>query len=462
MEGFVPAISTIVGNGFHTLLYREVDRAGWLSQALGFHRYEYQLRFGAGATKVILGLAAAGVIGSYVHGKFSSKYPTRFDGLAAVPESLVPGNPLTEGQKTPSCQVQVALKKGQTLWIVGSGVRVEDYLVMPTHNAHVGYELWLVTPRAQIRVGTKEELSLAADASAYQVPASDWAQLGVGQAKFGKVGPRDQVKIVSSVDNKGSFAILERTDGMGRVHYHGSTIPGFSGAVYMKGAQAVGMHTHGGAQGGGYELLYLWARLKAVLRQMPEDSGEFFMSEMRSGFRFEDLEDGGGIISTMDGGYHLATDELYAQLKKMKRQKLEGTLDWQALEMEYIDRTREWPEFPESVPIGSAPTMRAGFSGEGQRPTVKGMVPRSADVAPFRQQASTSLTSNVQRGQGSQQDLTKIARELSEQQRRDFQKLSDKLSDQLRKTMGPQISQQKQNGGRSRRNSLPQPNGARQ
>lgn len=54
-------------------------------------------------------------------------------------------------------------------------------------------------------------------------------------------------------------------------------MPGFSGSAYMNGTVALAMHCHGGCRGGGYELLYLWARLKMVLDQVPEDSAEFFL-----------------------------------------------------------------------------------------------------------------------------------------------------------------------------------------
>lgn len=280
----------------------------------------------------------------------------KVDPLRVAPEGLVPGNPLIEGGKIPDCQVQVLVEKDGTYYVVGAGCRIEDCLITPAHNLQTGFT-------AYIRRGEKmfplqgHDMPLAADVVAYKVPESQWSQLGVSRARLAPLGRASSVAVTSCCDNKYSVATLApHKDMLGRCIYYGSTLPGFSGSVYMNGTACVGMHCHGGAQAGGYELLYLYQRLKLALQQIPEDSAEFFLNAYSSQDpRYEELSEDAVILRSEEGHYHLTTSEV---LRKLRSVRNKASQDWndmmeeEELEQELRNRGEYIPECLEAMPHG--------------------------------------------------------------------------------------------------------------
>lgn len=276
----------------------------------------------------------------------------------------------------PKGQVSVAVKKDGVFSVVGSGLRIENYLMTPTHNTLYGYELWIMNDGEAEQVDTKTELSIAPDISAFAVPELVWSRLRVKMAKLGPLRKSTSAVIVSGCDRKYSIATLQPTSPLGRVAYSGSTQPGFSGSAYTTGEVTLGMHCHGGTRGGGYEILYLYVRLKELCDSPVEDSEEFFMRQAGYGFDYEQLGTDAVIVRMQDGGYARTRQSI---LDSMKRIETSRETDW-ADEVEYDELQDALAQYPESRAI----EMVAGFSGEGQGTKRKA-------VEPSRPSASRSL-----------------------------------------------------------------------
>lgn len=251
------------------------------------------------------------------------------DPIMTSPEGAVHGSPILEGGRLPAGQVKLAIKRGNELMIVGSGLRMEDHLITPTHNVIAGHELYMVTERERIRVDTAQELFLAADVSAFPMPEASWALAGVSRIKMAPLASEKTVTITSGCDQTYSIGRLRSTHPLGRVHYVASTKPGYSGSAYMDGQSCVGMHNHGGAMSGGYEILYLWCRLKHVLQQIPESSEDFMRRlSKKKRLQFEDLDQDYSVVRQQSGHYHLTTKQVSERLKQQAEENRRNPGNW--------------------------------------------------------------------------------------------------------------------------------------
>lgn len=320
----------------------------------------YELRWSA------IGALTAVAVGGALYYKYRTpRIRIVADPMMLVTEGLVPGSRLIDGGKAPACQVGVAIKKGDTYVVIGAGIRMDNYLITPTHNGHVGYDMYIVKDGRVARVETRDELYIAADASAFFVPESTWTDLRVRQVRMGPLNQSATVKIVSSCDAKYTIGEIRPVpDMIGRVVYNASTVPGFSGSAYMNGEVCHAMHFHGGVRGGGYEILYLWCRLKAMLKQSPEASEDFLMDLKRTDNVLEhEYVDNDFIVMRSKGGfYHLSDRQLFEKMKSIK-----PSSDWyDETEREHLaDELRSRGYTPEALQIPS-PT----FSGECPSPVV--------------------------------------------------------------------------------------------
>lgn len=400
-------------------------------------------RVAAGAL-TSLGLASL----SYAMGRRRSK--RLVDPLSTCPEGLIPGNPLIDGGRVPKGQVAIALKKDGKLHIVGGGFRMNNHLITPTHNCQFGYELWIVQGDLEAKVDVETEIILAADVSAFAVPESTWTRLRVPQVKLGPIKQTSTVSITSSCDNKYSVSTLTATKPLGRVQYNGSTIPGFSGSLYMNGTVAVAMHCHGGHRGGGYETLYLYARLNHALKLKPEDSHEFWMKQAEAGatYEYEELAEKEYVMRFTDGTYHLATEEIIEKMENLR-----GSSRWDE-EIEYDELAEE---LSRRIPECKQPELvSTNFSGEGQRPELKGQ--QAPTPAPSQSLQDSALSLVVQELRRVKEDLSMLLKEANSTKRpkgslkKDFQEdrlntveeLLAKLQQQLT-TTGQQIRRRRRN-----------------
>lgn len=308
-------------------------------------------------------------------------------------EGMVPGSPLLTGGRMPDCQVAIAAKRGDTFMVVGAGIRLGNHLVTPTHNGHAGYEMYMLkeTPNGQrvVKVRTEDELYIATDVSAFAVPEQDWSKLGVPKATTIPLPRATSVTVVSSCDGKYSVGKVQPSDCLiGRCVYTASTVPGFSGSAYMNGGAVVGMHCHGGTRGGGYEILYLWCRLKAALLTAsdlgnPESSEDVMFGVAREDDWVEEpLANERAVVRSRDGNYHLTTAMIVSKMKALRKsQDWIDEMDADELEEELMQRD---DYIPEAIGVGGTT-----YPGEYPRPAVPAgpVGQRSRSVPP---QASTS------------------------------------------------------------------------
>lgn len=334
---------------------------------------EYELRWA-----VLGGIVALGGYAAYRYKTRDRPIVIKIDPIMIASESLVPGSPLLENGRIPDCQVQLAVKRGETYVIIGGGVRVENFLITPTHNGHHGQDLYMIKNGKAVKIDVTGEFMLAADVSAFPLLESTWSQLGIRQAKLGPLNKAATVTVTSSCDSKYSIGSVKPSqDIIGRMTYDASTMPGFSGSAYMNGNVCLGMHCHGGVRGGGYEMLYLWCRLKAQTKEIPEESGDFILNAARDqSWTHEELNDGKTVLRLDSGHYHLATDEIMVRMRSLKNSK-----SW-ADEVEYEDYEKELQSRgyePEGLLI-----PRDTFQGEFRRPAVR--------AGPGRQQSAPQVS----------------------------------------------------------------------
>nr|QVG74732.1 hypothetical protein 1 [Virus sp.] len=313
-------------------------------------------------------------------------------------ESIIPGSALLEGGRPLRCQVRVAMRTPKGLMVVGGGVRVLNFLLMPTHNSHVGYDTYIINgadDSRMVKLDPTKELIIAPDVSAFPLTESQWADLQVPQAKLAPLAHKSRVTCVSAVDAKYSVGSITVGSTIGRVVYDASTMPGFSGSIYSNGTHALGMHTHGGQLGGGYELLYLYVRLKAALDQVDEgfwkknpDGSYSWIDEEEPDFteRLGSGDDDKVVVRSKSGTYILALNKDWTAAVAERAAKAKKTGDW-AEDTDYLDDIPYDPYVAESGP--GLPLMRTAFPGEGQRPAA---LKRTAGPVPPPETSSAHRT----------------------------------------------------------------------
>lgn len=389
---------------------------------------------------------------------FRKKPSLQIDPLMTQSESLVPGSQLMNGKALPKCQVRMACKRGETRMLMGGGVRVMDYLIVPTHVLHHGQGgVYMVTEEKEIKVPLNEAIDLAADVTAIAVTPSTWSVVGVNQAKLGPLCKTANVQVMSSCDLKFSVGTLSLGSTLGRVVYDASTQPGFSGSAYMDGNVCKGMHLHGGVVAGGYEMLYIYARLKHhlfMLGFIDEARGTLGSSDwsphVDEKFQYEELEERivsgkserRAIVRTSTGHYHLTKAEL------LERVRNKDSTDWAAaVEAEDAERDLAAGNYiPEAAII---PGKGVCFPGEGQRPVARG---------PSGQAQSKPLPDSKSSNANQQRPPTKrelLTRKLLGQSNRQLEYFLSLLENGSKPEMATssQIRPPQQSGPRSRLNS---------
>lgn len=339
-----------------------------------------------GLTSAFGGAALVGAGVAYYRHKTSVKpVSIMVDPLSTDPEGMIPGSIPMKNGREPSCQVRLAFKQGDSYVIVGAGLRVENYLITPTHNCQAGVDLYAVRGTNVVLVDADTEKMLAADVSAFCLTESQWSLLGVKQAKLGPLARDATVMITSSCDYQYSTGILSVGNGrtLGRVEYNASTLPGFSGSGYMNGQVCLGMHCHGGIKPGGYEMLYIYVRLKQAIGQTPESSDDFLLGEAsKKSWQVEELSDNAAVVRMSTGHYYLTDTQIVERMRALESRRhtsdniedfvnvrWDEDQEYEDLQEQYtrrdIGRTRgpRYEYDPES--------MVAGFSGEDRAPVVR-------------------------------------------------------------------------------------------
>lgn len=351
------------------------------------------------------------------------------DPLLIQQESLVVGKPLMNGGKQPKCQVTLATRRNEVRMLMGGGFRLLDYLVLPTHVMHAGQgKVYVLANDKEIEIPKDvETLDLAADLLAIRIPQSEWSKIGVSQAKLGPISGSPTVQVTSPCDQKFSIGRLSLGKSFGRVEYDSSTQPGFSGAAYMNGTVCVGMHLHGGLVAGGYEALYVYARLKHTLfmngvedeANKASPGGSDWAPDYQDVLEFEELEermvDGKrerrAIVRMKSGHYHITRAELLDKISRMK-----DSSDW-ADQMEVEDAKEQLAAGAYIPEAAMNPSKGMEFSGEGRRPAGRA-APGQEKSRP--QQGSKSSTAGERRPRTDREKLLLELSSVSNQQLREY------------------------------------------
>lgn len=267
------------------------------------------------------------------------------DPLGHKSESIIPGSKLLEGGRPPACQPRVGMGVDGGVMIVGSGLRIMNYLVTPTHNAQVGKSIHALHPTddsLMVEVNANSEIIVAPDVSAFLLSESQWATLKIPQAKLAPLASKATATVVGGLDQRYSMGELRVGSTFGRVSYNASTLPGFSGSAYANGTAILGMHCHGGTQGGGYEILYLFTRLRVLLDQ-PAEGGDYWWQRLG----YESESEAMGQLGTdkrivrdaATGRYTAVTNDQWWE----REQEAEAQRQWDEEELQAL-REKQWLE----------------------------------------------------------------------------------------------------------------------
>lgn len=213
-----------------------------------------------------------------------------------VAESLRKGSELYKSQ-TPKCQVHFGnpLPDGVTA-AVGGGVRVQvpghtGSFVITAHHVLTGLSEDFILFRPNVRRTcsikhyqvsgvnvARPVLGLDTDTVAIFFSDDEMSALGVSVCKIHDKVPNSATVRIAGPDEQGSLGTLrELSDTFGYFVYSGSTVPGFSGCVYVGGGSDVGyaIHLHGGAVNTAYSLRLAYVTLAAQLKVKPENTEDF-------------------------------------------------------------------------------------------------------------------------------------------------------------------------------------------
>lgn len=290
-------------------------------------------------------------------------------------ESLVPGNPLYSEGSVPRCQIRVCLpREDGTLLGIGAGCRLDNHFVTPAHNCTTAEVVLLAENGNEVRVDTRNPLYLCADMFAYKLSPKEWSQLGASMVKLSPLSDKRTVTIVSSVDKSYSISNLMRSETFGRCVYQGSTHPGFSGSVYHSGHQVYGIHCHGGTFNGGYQLLYLWAKLKLEMAEMPETSSlEYAMDKEW------DWEEQGHESGRQEDSKYVMEERGTGRFHVITSDQEHKKITWKQTNTRYqtgfeVDGKSDWGDMVEDVSkiVYEGECLKAAFPGESQAQEAKG------------------------------------------------------------------------------------------
>lgn len=153
----------------------------------------------------------------------------------------------------------------------GCGLRIDDWLVSPTHV--VQQENILIAADngnlSEVNVNEGDWIEVASDMSAMKMPPT---LMNLKRAKISGYVATPYVRVQAAMDSQNcSFGMLKNADAFGQTYYTGSTRGGFSGAAYMDVDKVYAIHQGGGAENYGLNAMFIRMRL-AKMSTKPEDS----------------------------------------------------------------------------------------------------------------------------------------------------------------------------------------------
>lgn len=308
-------------------------------------------------------------------------YVFRPDGAASHPESLVEGSPFKQGTSAivPEGQLSLGFEapsenegKTQVFFIVGAALRLNNWVIFPTHSIIAGKSMFLINQSKStqaecksVQVNSDNIVSVCADLSAVKLTDDDFTKLSVKKVRLGKPTFGASAQVVSMVDYKYSTGTVTRSPTkFGFVEYAGSTQPGFSGSALTVGSTAVAIHMHGGTVNGGLELAYILVILRFLDKlyghkvEVPAPTGVLTPEARSAATEGSDYipDDFHGAMESTNlgkidgkeycavrldtGDYILSQEERLLTIKRLREKQRHGKLDW-ADEVELDDLEQE-------------------------------------------------------------------------------------------------------------------------
>lgn len=242
-------------------------------------------------------------------------------------ESMQEGSDLdASGEaEAPPCQVSLYAKGLFTTTFLGCGARLQSYLVTPWHVVRGCSTIIAENPATGVRMEVPARMirsKAIQDLCYYQCSDAWWSQMGTRSANCKTLPETLAMRstpayIVSRVGaSTGSVQPLPLN--MYKVSYTGSTVPGFSGALYVANNRILGMHQ--GTQGS-RNIGFLWEAIITDAKYLFNDvtvSGEGgkWKKGKASGPGLYPLADGQASIETPASNRMWGYGDVYSQISK--------------------------------------------------------------------------------------------------------------------------------------------------
>ena len=153
----------------------------------------------------------------------------------------------------------------------------KDVLVMPEHvlaSASLGQDKLMVKGcTGSVALDVSEAISIETDVVSLAVTATQCSKIGAPVVTPAIMSEEGSVS-VAGPKNRGTVAKLERSELFGKFVYRGTTLPGYSGALYRV-TKPVAMHLSGGAVNLAISLSYVQVLLNRRFNCRGEDTSDY-------------------------------------------------------------------------------------------------------------------------------------------------------------------------------------------
>lgn len=253
-----------------------------------------------------------------------------------LPESVISNSPLT-AQFVPRCQGALGTLSDKVFRANGCCVRLDVqgegiFIVTPAHVlAGITGDVYLLGSVRPIKFDPdftlkddvkllRKRIVIDTDVVALQISESEASSCGLSMARILLSVPDfGTLASICGPNKLGSTGVLvPDTTVFGGLVYSGSTVGGFSGAVYMVGDQAAGIHIAGGRRNVGYSLRLAYVTLCCLVRHSPEESVEWLETLYKRYRKRIQFDETWGDVDTarikVNGQYSIVSKETLAQV----------------------------------------------------------------------------------------------------------------------------------------------------
>lgn len=202
--------------------------------------------------------------------------------------SVAEGVRIAESRVIGSEETPLQHKTGELLVLdadkraVGKAARIFDVLVLPEHvlctALQEGGKAYVAGTnlRQTIELQSDQTEHLCADIVGIKLSQSDWANLGAPKVRIGCLASPLTTTVTGCLA-KGTTGRLSNffDAGFGMVRYSGTTLAGYSGALYCNGSTAYGMHLTGGTHNLGVAMDYLRCLVKSKWEEVLDEAKNY-------------------------------------------------------------------------------------------------------------------------------------------------------------------------------------------